>query len=456
MSTLYDPKGILEAQRLFFASNATKPVSFRKERLSRLAAVISRRSDDLIAALGDDLGKPGVEAYVSEVYFVLSEIRYFLNNLDRWARPRRVGNPFYFFPARSELRREPLGTSLIVSPWNYPVQLSLSPLIASVAAGNVVLLKPSELAPASANLLAEIVDEAFDPEHVTVAQGDAELGKTLLELDFDHWFYTGGETVGRLYAKAAADHLAPIVLELGGKCPCVLDTQLDLEQTIERLVSTKFFNAGQTCIAPDFLLVPDSLHDELVERLGVLIEEFYPESPSPDLARIISDSHYERLLQLIPDTAISIGEDDPSTRYLAPRLIPNATWDSAAMQEEIFGPVFPILRYSDLNDALDRLKGMSSPLALYAFSRNNNFLETVAASIRSGSVCFNDAIKQATNLALPFGGVGHSGMGRYRGKAGFETFSYERPITKRFFFKDLFLVKPPYEGRLDKLRKILK
>lgn len=452
----YDPRRTLEAQRLFFQSGKTKSIAFRKESLQRLETVVARRANDLTAALAEDLGKPDVEAYVSEVYFVLSEIRLFVKKLKRWARPEKVGNPFYFFPAKSEIRSEPLGASLIVAPWNYPVQLSLSPLIASVAAGNVVTLKPSEQAPATAKLLEELIREAFQPDHVTVVQGGVEIGEALLKLNYDHWFYTGGESVGRLYAKAAAENLAPCVLELGGKCPCVLDTEIDLDMAAERIVSTKFFNAGQTCIAPDFLLVPESLHDEIIERLSFSIREAYPDEDLKDLAHIISDSHYERIRKLIPDKALSFGSDDSASRLLAPRIIPNEEWDSPAMSEEIFGPVLPVVSYRNLDEALAKLGEMPSPLALYVFSKDNGFLERVASSIRSGSVCFNDAIKQATNLDLPFGGVGASGMGRYRGKAGFDTFSYQRPVTKRYFFKDVFLVKPPYEGRLESLRKILK
>ncbi len=452
----YDLPAVLESQERFFFSQKTRSLDFRIAALQRLADGIESRGDEILEALSSDLGKPGLEAYVSEVYFTLSELRYFLKYLPRWVKPQRVGSPFYFFPAKSEVRHEPFGTSLIVAPWNYPFQLSLSPLIASVAAGNCVVLKPSELAPATATLLDELIKEAFEPEHVTVVNGGIEVGKGLLDLPFKHWLYTGSEKVGRLYAEAAAKHLAPVVLELGGKCPCILDQAIDLDQTVERIASTKFFNAGQTCVAPDFVLVPEALHDVFVEKLKVALEAFFVDPEAPDLARIVSKSHYDRLRDLISDDAIRVGEDDESKLFLAPRILPRARWDSPSMGDEIFGPVLPVISYRDIDEALTEAQGLPSPLALYVFSREKSFQEKVAGAIQSGAVCFNDAIKQTTVLELPFGGVGASGMGRYRGRAGFEAFTYARAVTKRYFFKDFFAVKPPYKGQLEKMRKFLK
>lgn len=452
----YDLLTIMESQERFFSSQKTRSLEFRKKCLQRLAETIEKRSAEILEVLSSDLGKPELEAYVSEVYFTLNEIRYFLKNLSRWTKPERVGSPFYFFPARSEIRREPFGTSLIVAPWNYPFQLSLSPLIASVAAGNCVVLKPSELAPATAGLLASLIKDAFDPDHVTVVNGGVEVGKGLLELPFKHWLYTGSEKVGRVYAEAAAKRLAPIVLELGGKCPCVVDTDIDLDQTVERIAATKFFNAGQTCIAPDFVVIPEELHDAFVEKMKVALEDYFVDPSAPDLARIVSPSHYERLKKLISDDAIQVGEDDEAKSFLAPRILPRATWDSPAMEDEIFGPILPVISCSDSKETLRQLSKRPSPLALYVFSRDKQFQEKVADSIQSGAICFNDAIKQATVLELPFGGVGASGMGRYRGKAGFEAFTYERSVTRRYFFKDFFAVKPPYGNQLEKLRRLLK
>ncbi len=453
---IYDLAGIVDTQKQFFAAGKSRNLPHRLESLVKLELEIIRQGDALLAALASDLGKPALEAYVAEYHFVLTEIRLFRKKLARWARPQRVGNPFFILPARSEIRREAFGVALIAAPWNYPFQLSLSPLVAAVAAGNCVVLKPSELAPATARLLSRIVAAVFDPAHVTVVEGGPELGKELLAQPFDFWFYTGSERVGRLYAEAAAKTLTPVALELGGKCPCLVDKDVDLKLTAERILSGKFFNAGQTCIAPDFVLVPESLKADFLATAREILTASYGEENPDDLACMVSDSHYRRLKGLATPDEIRIGEDDPATRRLAPRLLPDAGWDSLAMQDEIFGPILPVIGYTSLDETLERLSRLPSPLALYVFSRNREVRERVAATIRSGSICFNDTLKQATNLSLPFGGVGPSGMGRYRGRAGFECFTYARSVTRRFFLRDLFATKPPYGKQLEQLRKILK
>lgn len=455
-TVVLDLEKLVAGQQRFFASGKTLPLEFRREVLSRFAEEIEKRADDFLEALAADLGKPPIESYLSEVWYLLKETRYFAKKLRRWAKPQRVSTPFHNFPARSEIRREPFGNVVVVAPWNFPAQLSLSPLLAAVAAGNCVVLKPSELAPATANLLDEVVSAVFDPGHVAVVQGGPDVGQALLEQPFDYWFYTGSEKVGRLFAAAAAKNLAPVTLELGGKCPCVVDADVPLDETVERIVIAKFFNAGQTCIAPDFVLVPESLREAFVEKAAALLKQFYGEGKSPDLARIVNASHYDRLLSLVEGETIRIGEDDREENYLAPRILPEADWNDKAMQDEIFGPVLPVLAYADLDEALSRVGELPSPLALYAFSRNRNTLEKAAASVRSGTVCFNDAVKQVTNLKLPFGGAGRSGMGRYRGRAGFEAFSYTRSFMKRYLWKDVFAIKPPYGSLLEKVRRFLK
>jgi len=452
-----DLAGLFAAQSRFFQRGKTRDLRFRQDSLTALGDVIRRRQDDLLDALAADLGKPRLEAYLAEVYFVLAEIQMAVKQLPSWAKPRRVGSPFFQWPARSEIRREPLGCAVVLAPWNYPAQLSLSPLIGAVAGGNCVMLKPSELAPATATLLAEIVAEAFVPEHVTVVTGGAETGAALLELPFATWFYTGGERVGKLVAAAAAKTLAPVTLELGGKCPCLLDRGVPLDQSVERVVAGKFFNAGQTCVAPDFVLVPREDHKAFVEKaLQAISDSFSGGAAQSDLARIISTSHYERLRRLLPEGSISVGEDDPASLHFAPRLVTAAEWESPLMSEEIFGPILPVLAYDDPEDVLHILRERPAPLALYSFSRNQSFHDRVMAAIPSGSVGVNDVMKQATNLNLPFGGVGASGTGRYRGRAGFDCFTYERSVTKRYFVKDIFLVKPPYGNRLDALKKFLR
>lgn len=440
---------LVARQQIFFDSGETLPLDFRRDRLKRLESQLSARGDEVLAALDSDLGKPAVEAWTAEVFFLLSEIRLFARKLKRWTRPRRVGNPFYHWPARSEIRLIPQGKVLIAAPWNYPVQLSLSPLVAAVAAGNTVVLKPSELAPATARLLEELVSEVFEPEHVAVVQGGAETGQQLLEQPFDHFFFTGGEKVGRLYAEAAAKRLAPATLELGGKCPCVVDRDVRIDRAAERIAAAKFWNAGQTCFAPDFVVVDESIRERLVEALLANLS-------NEDQARIVNQDHFQRIQRLIPDDALRVGEDRPDELRIAPAILPNASWDSPAMAKEIFGPVLPVIGYDDLDAALARLAGFPSPLALYAFSKNRETREKIAAAVPSGSVCFNDGMKQATNLNLPFGGVGASGHGRYRGRAGLESFSHQRAVTRRWFNKDPFLVKPPYGDKIKQLRKFLR
>ncbi|MEM9016242.1 MAG: aldehyde dehydrogenase family protein, partial [Verrucomicrobiota bacterium] len=316
-------------------------------------------------------------------------------------------------------------------------------------------LKPSELAPASSALLAEIVADSFNPHHVAVIEGGAEAGQQLMEHPFDAWFYTGSERVGRLYAEAAARHLAPITLELGGKCPAILLEDAPLAPTVERLVATKFFNAGQTCMAPDFVVVPEMRRKEFVEALVEELERAYRDHPE-DLARIVNESHFDRLDGMLTTDAIQVGENRKEDRFFAPTIIPSARWDDPAMKEEVFGPILPVIGYRDLETLVEQLADRPSPLALYVFSANRALSEAVAEEIPSGSVCFNDAVKQATTLQLPFGGVGASGMGRYRGRHGFETFTYARAVTRRWFWKDPFLTKPPYGDTLERLRKILK
>lgn len=446
------PAGKAARARACFSRGATRPVEARLAALRRLEETILGESDAILAALSADLNKPGLEAWLAEVHFVLAEIRLFRKRLRLWAKPRRVGNPFYLWPARSEIRREPHGTVLIAAPWNYPFQLSLSPLVAAVAGGNTAVLKPSEMAPATAALLERLLGAVFAPGHVEVVRGGPETGAALLEFPFDLFFYTGGERVGRLYGEAAARHLAPAVLELGGKCPCLLDETVDLDLAARRIVSAKWFNAGQTCVAPDFVLAPESLRASFVGKLRRQLETCYGPGVPRDLAAIVNRTHYDRLLGLVSGEAVRVGEDDPERRILAPRLLAKASWDDPAMREEIFGPVLPVIGYDSLDEALARLAARPAPLALYAFSKDAAVLESIAAAVPSGSICFNDAVKQAVNLALPFGGAGASGMGRYRGKAGFETFTRTRAVTRRFWVKDPFSTLPPYGDKLKRFR----
>ena len=453
-----DFASILNRQREFFASGQTRPVRFRIDALARLEKALTQHEDDILGALAFDIGKPETEAYLSEIFFLKSEIRYYRKHLKRWVRPVRTGSPFYHFPARSEIRREPFGCSLIISPWNYPVQLTLAPLLSSVAAGNCAVVKPSELAPLTAKTLARIVEDVFEPAHVTAVRGGEETANRLLGEKFDFIFFTGSARVGKIVGEAAAKTLTPAVLELGGKCPVVVDRDIDLDTTANRIASIKFFNAGQTCFSPDFVAAHLDVRIELAEKIREQTELFYAADPANDLAKIVNEKHYRRLQNLVSDgeACFYVGEDDAGTRHLAPRILPSATWESPSMENEIFGPVLPILGYDDEDELLAQLADRPSPLALYLFSRRKKFVERVIARIPSGSVGINDLVKQVTNFELPFGGVGESGMGRYRGRFGFEAFTYARPVTRRWFLRDMFLIQPPYEGKLAKNRKYLR
>jgi len=452
-----DISEIASRQNTFFKSGKTRDLEYRLELLSKLEQNIEARSEEIIEALARDLGKPAIEAYLSEVFFVKKEIQLFRKKLRQWSGPERVGAPFYQFPVRSEIRREPFGRAMIIAPWNYPFQLSLSPLIAAVAAGNCVVLKPSEMAPVTARLLGEIVTDVFSPDHVQVVVGGAGLSNSLLASGFDIVFFTGSEKVGRVVAQAAAERLIPVILELGGKCPVVVDRGVDLVMTANRIVGAKFFNAGQTCFAPDFVVVHEEIRDELVNAMIRQLESFYPGGNPADLARIINQTHYERLQSLIAkEDCYRLGADDPGTLFFAPTIIKNAEWGSLSMREEIFGPILPVLAFSSEDSLTARLQALPPPLALYLFSEKQDWIERFVSSVPSGGVGINDLMKQSSNFELPFGGVGSSGMGRYRGKFGFEAFTYQRAVSRRWLVKDFFSIQPPYAGKLERFRKFLK
>jgi aldehyde dehydrogenase (NAD+) len=442
----------MRSQRSFFVRGETRPLAMRTASLRRLEEALQDRRQDLLEALAADLGKPEIEAFLSEFHFLLEEIRLVRRSLGKWLKPRRVGNPFYFLPCRSRVVREPHGTALVMAPWNYPVQLSLSPVIAAVAAGNTVVLKPSELAPASEQFLVDLIDDCFPPGHVTVVTGGPDVSADLLEQAFDFIFFTGSTKVGRIVARRAAERLTPCVLELGGKCPCVVDRSADIPIAARRILAGKLFNAGQTCFAPDFVAAHVDIREALVTELADLLNRLPWEA---EMAKIINERHYQRLLSLVGGQAMRKGEDDPPSRHMAPRILPDTNWDDAVMREELFGPILPVVSFSDPEQLVTRLRALPSPLALYCFSRDEEFIRTVLGRVPSGSACINDTMKQATNLALPFGGVGGSGHGRSRGRAGVEAFSYERVVTQRYFTRDPFELLPPRAKRSGFLRKWL-
>ena len=449
-----DPASVVEQQRAYFSSGATRDLATRKQALDRLEESLQKHRDAVLDALAKDLGKPSVEAYLAEYYFLLQELRLIRKSMGKWLRERRVASPPYFWPCRSRVRREPFGTVLVLAPWNYPVQLSLSPLIAAVAAGNTVVLKPSEMAPASEALLVDIISEAFDPEHVAVVTGDAKVAEELTAVKFDFIFFTGSTHVGKVVAAQAAKHLTPNIMELGGKCPCVVDDSAKLNVAAKRILTGKFFNGGQTCFAPDFVMVAKGVKDDLLTAMKELLKT----TPwNEEMAHIVNDRHFQRLQDLLPEEALKFGEDHRESLRMAPRLVPDVSWDEEIMQEEIFGPVLPVLAYSDDQELIERLRCYSSPLALYIFSEDQGMRQRLLDDIASGGVCINDTMKQGSNLNLPFGGVGESGYGRYRGRAGVEAFSYQRAVVSRpAWARDMMELLPPYGEKINLLKRFLR
>ncbi|NCV93124.1 MAG: aldehyde dehydrogenase family protein [Synechococcaceae bacterium WB7_3xG_012] len=447
--------------RQLVVGGTTRPLQWRLEQLDRLDAALSAHSDAVLEALAKDLGKPDVEAYF-EVVAVRQEISLCRRQLRRWIAPKKVSVPLSQRPGRAEVIAEPLGCVLIIGPWNYPFHLAIQPLVSALAAGNTAILKPSEHAPATAQLISSLIREAFPPEIVQVVQGDGSTAQALLAERFDHIFFTGGERIGKLVMAAAAQHLTPVTLELGGKSPAVVLRDADLEVTSRRLVWGKCLNAGQTCIAPDYLLVERSARTSLIQSLGERLTACFGEEPldSSDLASIVNDAQYARLSALLERArergqVLLGGTCDPERRRIAPTVIQVNDREDPLMQEELFGPLLPILEVDGLEHAIEWINQRPKPLALYLFSSSQQSQETVLNKTSSGGVCFNDVVMQIGVPELPFGGVGASGMGAYHGKAGFDTFSHQRSVLRRPFALDLPFRYPPYAGRLPLMRQLL-
>ncbi|CAK6698642.1 4,4'-diaponeurosporen-aldehyde dehydrogenase [Synechococcus sp. CBW1107] len=451
-------------------SGLTRPIAWRQAQLQRLDGLLSENEPAILEALSADLGKPPVEAYF-EVVAVRQELRLAQKKLKRWMAPRPVPVPLSQLPGRAELVAEPLGCVLIIGPWNYPFSLTLQPLVSALAAGNTAVLKPSEQAPHTSALIARLVGRHLDFSVVAVQEGGADVAGELLELRFDHIFFTGGGRVGRLVMAAAARTLTPVTLELGGRSPAIVLADADLDVSARRLAWGKGLNAGQTCIAPDHLLVEDSVRPALIERLRGEFQRAYGDDPlaSPDLARIVNQAQFERLLALLEGArrggrVLSGGQVNPQTCRIAPTLIAcdsasellsRGCDDDPLLAGELFGPLLPVVGVSGLPQAIDLLRQGPKPLALYLFSRSQAAQDQLLTSTSSGGVCLNDVVMQAVVPELSFGGVGESGMGRYHGQAGFDTFSHLRSVLRRPFRFDLPLRYPPYGDRLALMKRLL-
>ena len=447
----------LERQRTFFATGQTKPLEFRLAQLAKLKQAIITRQADIVAAAKADLGRPEFEAYFEIA--TLSEINLALKKLKAWIRPKRVKSTLENFPSSAWIQPDPLGVVLIIGPWNYPFQLMVSPLVGAIAAGNCAILKPSEHAPHTANVVAELIADTFDPDYITVFEGDASVSQQLLAEKFDHIFFTGGTAIGRIVMAAAAKHLTPVTLELGGKSPCIVDTDINLDHAAKRIAWGKFINAGQTCIAPDYILIDRSIKAAFLEKLTAAINEFFGDDPfqSPDLSRIINQRQFDRLSSLLDSgTAIVGGNTDASTRYIAPTVLDNVTWESPVMEDEIFGPILPVLTYDQFDQALAQVNARPKPLALYLFSRDRTKQQQILTNTSSGGVCLNDTVLNIGVPDLPFGGVGQSGMGSYHGKATFDTFSHYKSVLKKTFWLDLDWRYAPYKpSKLAQIKKLV-
>lgn len=451
---------LIRRQRTYFRSGATLPYSFRANQLRQLKRMFQENEERMLAALAADLGKPGFEAFASEIGLVYEEINYTLKHLKRWMRPERVGSPLAILPARSEIRKEPLGVSLIIGAWNYPIQLIGAPLIGALAAGDTAVLKPSELAPASARLLAELVPIYFDEQYVTVANGGVETTGRLLEQKFDLIFFTGSTTVGKIVAAAAAKQLTPAILELGGKSPAIIDTQVNMKVAARRIAWGKFFNAGQTCVAPDYVLVPRDRRDELVDRIGAAVREMFGADPStsPDYCRIINTRHFDRLsAYLSQGETLFGGTVDRDALYMEPTALANVGDDDSVMQNEIFGPILPIVEYSgDLEEVVASVNARPNPLALYIFSSNKRNADYLLERLPFGGGAINDCLVHLGNPNLPFGGRGDSGSGRYHGRDSFEAFSHRKSVVRTPTAIDVPIRYAPYRGKLKLLKWIFR
>ena len=452
---------ILREHHDFFHSNQTRDIHFRLQQLEKLREGIIKYESKITKALHKDLGKHPFESYTSEIGFVLNSITHTMKHLKKWAKPKKVKTPFVLFPSKSKIIYEPYGTVLIIGPFNYPFQLLIEPLIGAIAAGNCAVIKPSEMVPNVSAVVTEMIAALFSQSYIRSVQGGVETNTSLINAPFDYIFFTGSVPVGKIVMEAAAKNLVPVTLELGGKSPVIVDKTADVKVAAHRIIWGKTLNSGQTCVAPDYLMVQEDVKAELINEMKQTLHHFYGPTveTSKDFGRIVNDRHFTRLQTIIEkdqDQIIFGGSTNPDTRFIEPTLI-EATWDSASMEDEIFGPILPILTYTELDHAIKSINKLPKPLALYLFTSDQQVEEKVLTEISSGGVSINDTITHLANPELPFGGVGHSGMGAYHGHYSFTTFSHERSILKNSTKMNSPLLSPPYNERNLKLvRRFLK
>lgn len=454
-------KRVYEKQQAFFASGATRPYAFRKEQLKKLRSIIKRSEPQILEALHKDFRKPEFETYGTEIGPLYAEIRHTLSHLRSWMQPVRVKTPLPFLPSSSYTYADPLGITLIISPWNYPFLLMIHPLISAIAGGNTMVLKPSEIAPHTAQLIADMIQENFNEEYIAVVTGDGlEVGNELLNnYHFDHVFFTGSVPVGRKIMEMASKHLSPVTLELGGKSPCIIEEDANIAFAAKKVAWGKFVNAGQTCVAPDYILVHASVKEKFIAELKAVIRKMYGDDPkaSLDYARIISDKRFQTLITYLDNgSIITGGEADASQRYIAPTLIDHVNGEDPIMKDEIFGPVLPIITFEDKKEVMDWIEKSPYPLSLYVFTSSKKNEQYYIDNVRFGGGCINNTLIHLGNPDLPFGGVGTSGIGQYHGELGFRTFSRTKSVLKSPTWFDAPLWYAPYKDHLKWIKKIFR
>jgi aldehyde dehydrogenase (NAD+) len=457
-----DIASLVDRQRTFFRSGATRPLAFRLKQLERLRRAVQAEEGRIIEALQQDLGKGEFEAYTSEIAILYDELRFTRRHLRRWVKPRRVATPVVHAPATSRIIMKPLGVSAILAPWNYPFQLSFAPLISAIAAGDCCIVKPSEFAPATATVIAGIIGATFDPAYVACVTGDGAVAAALTSAAVDHIFFTGSTRVGRIVMKAAAERLIPVTLELGGKSPAVVTASAKVELAARRILWGKILNAAQTCIAPDYVAVHQSVADRLVVALRSEIDRFFPEGAenSSEYGRIVNDDHFRRLIAIMTRQSrkappVIGGGSDAASRFIAPTVYHPVDWSDPVMEDELFGPILPILVWNDLELLIEEIGRRPNPLAGYVFTEDREEKRLFTEGVQFGGAALNDTVVHLVNPRLPFGGSGPSGLGSYHGYAGFRAFSHEASVMDRATWFDLPLRYPPYGNALAIVRRIL-
>ncbi|HID0824018.1 TPA: aldehyde dehydrogenase [Clostridium botulinum] len=452
-------RNILEKQKSFFDKGYTKDINFRIEALKKLKHNIKINENNIFKALKIDLNKSEFETFITEIGIVYDEINGAIKNIKKWSKPKKVKTPITNFLASSYIYNEPYGVALIMSPWNYPFQLIMAPLVGAISAGNCVLLKPSELAIETEKIIVKIIKDTFSDEYIGVITGGIEESTALLKEKFDYIFYTGGINVGKIVMRAAAEHLTPITLELGGKSPCIVDKDANIDLAARRIAWGKFLNAGQTCVAPDYLVVHRNIKEKLISSIENYIIEFFGENTfeSEEYPRIINERHFKRLEGYLKEGKIvSGGNTDINNLYIEPTIIEGINFENRIMEEEIFGPVFPVIEFENIDKVIEIVKNNPKPLALYYFSENKEKQEFIIKNISFGGGCINDTIMHLSTSTLPFGGVGNSGIGGYHGRASFDTFSHKKSILKKSNLIDVKIRYAPFKGKINLAKRLFK